>query len=118
MVTRRDALSTAGFAALALVAPRGADAQTRKLTAEEEANLKVVDGFLAAFNARDPKRVAGFLADDARFSAGPIGKFRPLAPPVPMFDRFIESTKSVKMTVKPGSQQARGPMVTHERVDQ
>ena len=37
---------------------------------------------------------------------------------MPLFDNFIGSTTSVKMTVKAGSQQARGPMVTHERVDQ
>lgn len=117
MFTRREALSTAGLAALALGTGAHAEAQSRTLTAEEKANIKVVDDFIAAFNARDVKRIASYLAEDARFSAGPIGKFAPLRPPMPGFESFINSTTSVKMTVKPGSTQARGPMVTHERVD-
>jgi limonene-1,2-epoxide hydrolase len=118
MMTRRDALSTTALYAVALGTASRADAQSRQMTAEEQTNMRVVDDFIAAFNARDTKRVATYLSADARFSAGPIGKFAPLRPPVPLFDNFIASTQSVKMTVKPGSQLARGPMVTHERVDQ
>jgi hypothetical protein len=35
-----------------------------------------------------------------------------------MFETFITTTKSMKMTVRPGTQQAYGPMVTHVRADE
>lgn len=116
-ITRRTALTAGGTAAIVLGLGRHAVAQSRAMTSEEKANIKVVDGFIAAFNARDVDTVNTFLAADARFSAGFIGKFAPLRPPAPLFAAFIGRTTSVSMTVKPGSQQARGPMVTHERVD-
>src|SRR5882672_8720563 len=118
MLTRREALTTAGLAALALGSATDAGAQARTLTAEEQANMKVVEGFVAAMNARDVKAVASFLADDGRFAAGPIGKFPALRPPMQAFDGFLRTAKSVRMMVKPGSTQARGPMVTHERIDE
>jgi limonene-1,2-epoxide hydrolase len=111
-------MSAAGLAALGLGTGAPARAQARPLTAEESANLKVVDEFVAAFNARDPKRIVACLADDARFAAGPIGKFPALQNPSKMFETFITTTKSMKMTVRPGTQQAHGPMVTHVRADE
>ena len=118
MFTRRDAISAASLAALTLGTGSTLDAQTRTLTAEESANLKVVDDFVAGFNARDPKRIVGCLADDARFAAGQIGKLPALQNPTKMFETFITGTKSMKMTVRPGTQQAHGPMVTHVRTDE
>ena len=53
-------------------------------------NVQVVADFIAAWNARD----------------------------VEIFREFIPRTKSITMTMKPGSMMARGPMVTHERVDE
>ncbi len=113
--SRRQALRAAGLVACAVaIGSHDASAQS---TAEERTNARVVDDFIAAFNARDAERVNSFLAEDARFSAGPIGKFAALRAPAPLFAAFIARTKSVSMTVKPGTQVARGPMVTHERVD-
>lgn len=115
--SRRSALTAAGLAlaGMSIGAP-AAKAQGRPMTAEEKANLKVVDDFIAAWNTRDAAKVATFLAPEARFSAGPIGQFAPLR--APQFDGFIARTKSIRMTVKPGTQSAHGPMVTHERVDE
>jgi limonene-1,2-epoxide hydrolase len=118
MLSRRQALAAAGFAMTALGVSRQAGAQGRTPTTEERTNMKVIDDFIAAFNARDTEKVNACLSPDARFSAGFIGKFAPLRPPAPLFAGFIARTTSVKMTVKAGSTEARGPMVTHERVDQ
>ena len=120
MPTRRESLSlsAAVLAALALGTDNTLDAQARQLTAEEQANLSVVDDFVAGFNARDPKRIVGCLAPNARFAAGEIGKFPALTNPAKTFESFITSTKSMTMTVRPGTQQAHGPMVTHVRVDE
>lgn len=118
MLTRREAISAASLAALGLGTDSILEAQARQLTTEESANMKVVDEFVAAFNARDPRRIVSCLAEDARFAAGPIGKFPALQNPVKMFESFITTTKSMKMTVRPGTQQAHGPMVTHVRVDE
>ena len=117
--SRRSALTAAGLAMAGMtITASGARAQGRATTAGEKANLKVVDDFIAAWNTRDAAKVASFLAPDARFTAGPIGSFGPLKPPKPQFDAFIARTKSIRMTVKPGTQSAIGPMVTHERVDE
>lgn len=116
-VSRRDALTAAGLAAATLGLSASVHAQRAEPTAEERTNMKVIDDFLAAWNRRDAAGVAAFLAPDARFSAGPIGKFGPLGPPTPAFNAFIARTKTISMTVKPGSTRAVGPMVTHERVD-
>ena len=80
--------------------------------------MKVVDEFVAAFNMRDARRIVHCLADDARFAAGAIGKFPALQHPAKIFESFITSTATMKMTVRPGTQQAAGPMVTHVRVDE
>jgi limonene-1,2-epoxide hydrolase len=118
MLTRREALSAASLAAFGLGTANVLEAQPRQLTAEESTNMKAVDELVAAFNARDPKRIVNCLAEDARFAAGPIGKFPALQNPVKTFESFITTTKSMKMTVRPGTQQAHGPMITHVRVDQ
>ncbi len=79
--------------------------------------MKVVDDFVAGFNARDPNVIVACLAPDARFAAGPIGKFPALSNPSKTFAAFITGTKSMKMAVRPGTTQAYGPMVTHVRQD-
>ena len=117
-MTRREMLTTAGLAAAVLGHADQAEAQAAQMTAEERENVQVVADFIAAWNARDVERVVSFLAEDARFAAGSIGRFGPLRPPAPIFREFIPRTKSITMTVNPGSTRARGPMVTHERVDE
>jgi limonene-1,2-epoxide hydrolase len=117
-MTRRSVMGATGLAMAAFLGRNLAAAQAKPLTAEEQANVKVIADFIAAWNARDTNKVLSFLSPDARFSAGRIGKFAPLRPPAQMFSDFIARTKTVKMTVKPDSTRAVGPMVIHERVDQ
>jgi limonene-1,2-epoxide hydrolase len=113
-------LSAGGLSAasLLLAGPAAsALAQARTPTAQERANMKVIDDFLAAFNARDSARVASFFAPTAKFAAARPGKFQQMSYPKDGFDGFIAKTKSISMVVKPGTTRAVGPMVTHERVD-
>jgi ketosteroid isomerase-like protein len=93
------------------------------MTAEEKANVKVIQDFIAAWNAKDGKKVMSFFAEDARFSVGEIGKTGAggagAAGPFtkPDFGGMIAGAKSVSMVITPGTTWARGPVVTHERVD-
>src|SRR3954471_7758775 len=87
-VSRREALGTVALMAASGLA-RDAGAQTQPMDAEQMANVQVVADFIAAWNARDAAKVASYLAADARFSAGRIGAFAPLRPPVPLFNAFI-----------------------------
>ena len=118
-ITRREMLVTAGLTT-ALIAHGGrpTSAQTAELTQEEADNLQIVSDFIAAWNDRDVEKVVSFLADDARFTAGPVGEIGPLGPAAPVFQSFIPQTTSITMTVQPGSTTVHGPLVTHERVDQ
>lgn len=86
-------------------------------TAEEQANIETIDSFVAAWNARDAARVMSFFADDARFSVGFIGKTSD--PQQPDFLRaVVENAVTLRMTITPGTTWARGPVVTHERIDE
>ena len=118
-VSRRRALRTVGLgaAAIGLTRSTGAAAQMQMaaLTAEEKANIQVVNDFIAAWNAKDGAKAMSLFADDARFAVGAIGKtpaFRK-----PDFAATIKSASSIQMTITPGTTWARGPVVTHERVD-
>ena len=116
-VSRRQVLTTAGLSAAALALAGTAAAQAKAPTAQERANMKVIDDFLVAWNKRDAAGVASFLAPTAKFAAARPGKFNQLGAPKSLFDAFIGRTKSISMVVKPGTTHAVGPMVTHERVD-
>jgi limonene-1,2-epoxide hydrolase len=116
-VSRRQVLTAAGLSAAALALAGTASAQAKAPTAQERANMKVIDDFLVAWNKRDAAGVASFLAPTAKFAAARPGKFNQIGPPTPSFDGFIARTKSISMVVKPGTTRAIGPMVTHERVD-
>ena len=116
-VARRSAVAVMGMAAAALIAaPAAAIGRTPPLTAEEKANIKTVDSFVAAWNAKDGAKVMSFFADDARFAVGDIGKTP--AYQKPDFAGLIQGASSIKMTITPGTTWARGPVVTHERVDE
>lgn len=84
----------------------------------ERANVAIIDGFLAAWNRRDIEGVLSFLAEETTFAAGPVDGLPQLSNPAPLYEQFIAQTRSIKMTVKPGSTRAVGPIVTHERVDE
>ena len=86
------------------------------LTAEEKANIRTTNSFIAAWNAKDAEKVMSFFAEDARFAFGPIG--RTPAFQKPDFARMIKAASSITMTITPGTVWARGPVVTHERVDE
>ncbi|MGE0394625.1 MAG: limonene-1,2-epoxide hydrolase family protein [Vicinamibacterales bacterium] len=115
--SRRHLLVAGGLSTAAALFGATASAQTRTPTAQERANMKVVDDFLVAWNRRDAAGVASFLAPTAKFAAARPGKFQQIAHPKAGFDAFIAKTKSISMVVKPGTTRAVGPMVTHERVD-
>lgn len=86
-------------------------------TADEKANIETIDSFIAAWNARDAARMMSFFAEDARFSVGLIGKTSD--PQQPDFLRaVVENAVTLRMTVTPGTTWARGPVVTHERIDE
>jgi limonene-1,2-epoxide hydrolase len=65
VTTRREFLAAGGVAPLALVL--AGQSGSRELTAAEQANLDVVNGFCDAWATRDAANVASFLADDAVF---------------------------------------------------
>ena len=114
-VGRRGAVAAIGAGAAASLATPAAGGQRTSQTAEERENLQTVSAFIAAWNAKDAARVMSFFAEDARFAVGPIGatpEFRK-----PDFAGLIENASSIKMTITPGTRWARGPVMTHEHVD-
>ena len=116
-IGRRVAVAAMGIGAAALLAgPVAAARGTPSLTAEEKANIQTVDSFIAAWNAKDGPKVMSFFAEDAKFAVGDIGKLP--AYQKPDFAGLIQSSSSIKMTITPGTTWARGPVVTHERVDE
>ena len=72
--SRRRILVSGGFSAAALMLPGRASAQARTPTAQERANMKVVDDFLVAWNRRDAAGVASFLSPAAKFAAARPGQ--------------------------------------------
>ena len=114
--SRRSAFAAIGTGAAAfLAAPAATREPAPSLTAEEQANIRTIDAFIAAWNAKDASKVMSFFAADARFTVGGIGKtpaFR-----TPDFAGLIQSASRLRMTVTPGTTWARGPVVTHERVN-
>ena len=63
--TRREFLAAGGAAPLALAL--AGQSGSRELTAAEQANVEVVNGFCDAWATRDAAQIASFLADDAVF---------------------------------------------------
>ena len=116
-IGRRGTIAALAAASIAiLAAPVAATAKTPPLTAEEKANIQTIDSFIAAWNAKDGAKVMSFFAEDARFAVGDIGKTP--AYQKPDFVGLIQGASSLKMTITPGTTWARGPVVTHERVDE
>ena len=116
-IGRRVAVVTMGIGAAALLAvPAAAGGRTSPLTAAEKANIRTIDSFIGAWNAKDGAKVMSFFADDARFAVGDIGKTPPYQKPD--FAGLIQGASSIRMTITPGTTWARGPVVTHERVDE
>ncbi|MDR7156683.1 limonene-1,2-epoxide hydrolase [Sphingobium xenophagum] len=92
------------------------EARPMTLTAEESANVEAVNNFIAAWNAKDGKRAMSFFAEEARFSVGKIGMTPDFKKPD--FMDLLQTALSIKMAITPGTTWARGPVVSHERVDE
>ena len=86
------------------------------LTTEESANIEAVNSFIAAWNASDGIRAMSFFADGARFSVGKIGMTSDFIKPD--FIDLLQTASRISMVITPGTTWARGPVVTHERVDE
>ena len=63
--TRRAFLAAGGAAPLALAL--AGQSGSRELTMDEQANVKVVNDFSAAWATGDPAKIASYLAEDAVF---------------------------------------------------
>jgi len=85
------------------------------LTTEEADNIATIDAFIAAWNAKDGAKAVSYLANDFRFTFGKIGHAPEFTQPD--FAAMMELATSVDMAVTPGMTWARGPVVSHERVD-
>ena len=113
---RRTVVAAIAAGAVAiLAAPVAAWAQTPPLSPEEKANIQTISSFIDAWNAKDAAKVMSFFAADARFAVGDVGKTPAFKRPD--FAGLIQGAQSIKMTITPGTTWARGPIVTHERVD-
>ena len=86
------------------------------MSEEEKANIAAVEGFIAAWNAKDSAKAMSYLAEGARFCVGPIGK-TPVFDDPSFFREMIDNALSIEMRVTPGSTVATGPVVMHERFD-
>ena len=114
-IGRRSTIAAVAIAFAVLAAPAAARQPTPPPTAEEKANIRTIDSFIAAWNAKDATKVMSFFAEDAKFAVGRIGNV-PVSQK-PDFAGLIQGASSIKMTITPGTRWARGPVVTHERVD-
>ena len=112
---RLKPILAAAAVAMLLAAPQGAWAKPPRVTPQETANIQTINSFIAAWNAKDAAKVMSFFASDARFTVGDIGKTPAFQKPD--FAGMIQGAVSIKMTIQPGTIWARGPVVTHERVD-
>ncbi|MCY4078394.1 MAG: nuclear transport factor 2 family protein [Acidobacteria bacterium] len=112
--TRREFLVAGGAAPLALAF--AGQSGSRELTAAEQANVDVVNGFCDAWATRDADQIASFLADDAVFrftqdgdAATGSDTFRQMA------GGFLADASDVRFDVL--ETWAVGPLVVNLRVD-
>ena len=113
--TRRTFLATAGAGAAALGLPRATRAA--ELTADESANVKVVNDFCAVFTApMDWERMATFLTADCIYR--PTQTMDAITGPdaiVKMLRDFAGNATSSEFEVI--DTWARGPVVVNDRID-
>jgi limonene-1,2-epoxide hydrolase len=67
----RHLVAIAFVAATALAGPTEAEAQARPQTAEEQAAIKIIEQWAAAFGARDPERIGSYMAENGEFDDDP-----------------------------------------------
>lgn len=109
----RRGMLTAILGATVLGLPGAAEAQ---MTEAETANVAVVNGFVAAFSARDMNKVLPFLAADA------VYRMTETTPPATGHDAirarlgsFVEGSDKVEWQILDTF--AKGPMVVNHRID-
>lgn len=105
-----------GVSALGALA-LGAQAGAGQATAEENANIAVVNGFCASWATRDPKKILAFFADDGVYRMSETTP--PVTGPAGIMQRlgsWIESSdKGIEFRVL--ETWAKGPIVTNHRID-
>ena len=114
---RRTFLTNTGLgvaAMLSLASEAMAQGRGNTPSAEELANIKIVDDMIAAFVARDGDKLKAAYTDDSRFAVGAIGKLPPTRTPAG-FDNSVKTYSKVEMKIIRSV--AMGPVVMHERYD-
>ncbi len=105
-----------GSAALAAIAAAQVG-EAGQASAEEKANLAIVNGFCAAWATRDPKKILAFFADDGVYRMSETTP--PVTGPAGIMTRlgsWIESSdKGIEFKVL--DTWAKGPMVVNHRID-
>ncbi len=113
--SRRGFLAVAGMGAGALLGAAGR-AEAADWTAAEQANVKVVTDFCAAWTSRDMTRVLPFLADDC------VYRMTETTPPANGHDGVVQRLKqtvddSSLVEFKILDSMAMGPIVITRRID-
>ena len=112
--TRREFLAAGGVAPLALVL--AGQSGSRDLTAAEQANVDVVNGFCDAWATRDAANIASFLADDAVFRFTQDGDAATGSETLrQQVEPFVADAREVLFDVL--ETYAIGPLVVNLRVD-
>ena len=113
-MNRRAFSAVALTGAAAMLLPR--DAAAQQLSPEEQANVKLVNDFCAAFASRDISKPLAYMATDVTY------RMTETTPPATGHDGvemrlkgFMESSKTVEFKVL--DTWAKGPMVVNHRID-
>ena len=116
-VTRRSFLATGGLGAMAAAAVAPGRALAAQPTADEQANITVVNGFCGAFVVPlDWARVTSFLTDDCKYRASQESPM--VEGPdaiVALLRGFVDTATLVEFELV--DTWARGPVVVNDRVD-
>jgi limonene-1,2-epoxide hydrolase len=113
ILTRRSALTTGGLG-LAAFAGMPASARAAEWTAAEKANVKVINGFCAAWPSHDLDKVMSFFADNCAYRV--TETMEPNKGRQAVTDRiksFLNSVQGFEVI----ETFAKGPMVFNERHD-
>jgi limonene-1,2-epoxide hydrolase len=119
-INRRDFLAASGAAAVVGMsgsAEAGQGQRQAQPSAAEQANVKIVNDFCAAWSTRDPKQILAFFADDGSYRMTETTP--PVTGPAGIMERLGEwitsSDKGIEFKVL--ETYARGPMVVNHRID-
>lgn len=118
-IGRRDFLAASGAAAVVRMSgsAEAGQGQRTQPSAGEQANIKIVNDFCAAWSTRDPKQILAFFADDGTYRMTETTP--PVTGPAGIMERLGEWIKSSDKGIefKVLETYARGPMVVNHRVD-